>query len=63
MHSQCLMCKYSFGRKCRKNNERIPDDIYNNLKKCADFHSLQDTEIEDPCDSCCNENKDYYKNN
>ena len=33
MHSQCLMCKYSFGRKCRKNNERIPDDIYNNLER------------------------------
>ena len=62
MHSQCLMCKYVFGRKCQKNNERIPDEIYNNTKKCDNFHSLQDTEIEDPCDSCCNENKDYYNN-
>ncbi len=62
MHSQCLMCKYVFGRKCMKNNKFIEDEIYNNIKKCMDFHSLAETEIEDPCDSCCNENKDYYKN-
>ncbi len=63
MHSQCLMCKYVFGRKCQKNNSIINDDIYNNKIKCNDFVSITTVEIEDPCDSCCNENKDYYENN
>ena len=63
MHSQCLMCKYVFGRKCTKTNEFIKDEIYNNQIKCDNFISLTETEIEEPCDSCCNENKDYYKNN
>ncbi len=63
MFSQCLMCKYVFGRKCKKTNEVINDDIYNNKIKCDNFISIQDTEIEDPCDSCCNENKNYYENN
>ncbi len=60
MHSQCLMCVYVFGRKCKKNNEVISDDIYNNKVKCESFSSITNSEIEDPCDSCCNENKDYY---
>ncbi len=63
MHSQCLMCKYVFVKKFQKTGNFISDEIYNNSIKCEDFISITETEIEDPCDSCCNENKDYYENN
>jgi len=59
-YSQCLLCKYVFGRKCEYNNKFIPDEIYNNEEKCLNFKSLSDEEL-DCEDSCCNENSKYYE--
>ena len=33
-YSQCLMCKYVFGRTCKLKNEVIGDEIFFNVKKC-----------------------------
>lgn len=60
-YSQCLLCKYIFGRTCKKNNNIIADDIYNNEIKCKDFTSLDNEELYVD-DSCCNENSKYYNN-
>lgn len=57
-HSQCLMCKYAFGRKCELTNTFILDEIYNNESKCLNFKSLQNTVL-DCEDSCCSESKRY----
>ena len=59
MYSQCLLCRYVFGRTCKLNNKVISDEIYNNDIKCPSFKSLADLEI-DSDDSCCNENMHYY---
>lgn len=56
--SQCLMCKYVFGRKCNKTNEYISDNIYYNDDKCLDFISITE-ENADCDDSCCSESKRY----
>ena len=58
-YSQCLLCKYAFGRKCELNGSFISDDIYNNKIKCPSFSSLANEEL-DCDDSCCNENSKYY---
>lgn len=57
-HNQCLMCKFVFGRSCNKLNGLIPEDIYNDLKKCEFFASISDnTDFEE--DKCCSESKIY----
>lgn len=58
-YSQCLLCKYVFGRKCELNGSFISEDIYNNDIKCTSFSSLANEEL-DCDDSCCNENSKYY---
>lgn len=60
-HSQCLLCKYVFGRKCELTNSFISDEIYNNEISCKSFSSIKN-EILDCEDSCCNENSKYYEN-
>lgn len=57
-YSQCLLCKYVFGRTCKFNNKLISDDIYNNEIKCEFFKSLQDEEL-DCDDKCCSESKEF----
>lgn len=57
--SQCLLCKYVFGRTCKFKNEIISDDIYNNDIKCESFKGLEDEELYVE-DGCCNENSHYY---
>ena len=57
-YSQCLLCIYVFGRKCKKTNEYINDDIYNNELKCLNFKSLNEEEL-DCDDTCCCENVRY----
>lgn len=56
--SQCLLCKYVFGRTCKLSNKYISDDIYNNNVKCEFFKSLSDEDC-DIDDSCCSESKRY----
>ncbi len=58
-YSQCLLCKYIFGRTCKKKNKVIDDNIYYNEIKCNDFSSLDNEELYID-DSCCNENSKYY---
>lgn len=57
-HSQCLMCKYAFGRKCEYTNQFISNEIYNNEIKCSNFKSLSNEAL-DCEDSCCSETKRY----
>ena len=59
-YSQCLLCKYVFGRTCKKTGKIIEDNIYNNDIKCCDFKSLDDEELYIE-DSCCDENSKYYE--
>ena len=56
--SQCLLCKYVFGRTCKFKNKVISDEIYNNDIKCEDFRELDDDLYVE--DNCCNENSHYY---
>ena len=57
-HNQCLMCKFINGRSCKKYNGLIPDDIYDDLKKCDFFTSIQGkNDFEE--DKCCYESKLY----
>lgn len=58
--SQCLLCKYVFGRTCKKDNKVIDDKIYKNEIECKNFSSLNDEELYVD-DSCCNENSKYYE--
>lgn len=58
-YSQCLLCKYVFGRSCKKSGTIIKNEIYNNDIKCEDFSSLENEELYID-DSCCNENSKYY---
>lgn len=59
--SQCLMCKYVFGRSCKLKNEVINDEVYTNLKTCEDFKSIIDEDI-DCDDKCCSESKRFQEN-
>ena len=55
-HNQCLMCKFICGRSCNKLSGLIPDDIYNDVKKCEFFLSIQEeNDFEE--DKCCSESK------
>lgn len=58
-YSQCFLCKYVFGRSCKKSVTIIKNEIYNNDIKCEDFRSLENEELYID-DSCCNENSKYY---
>ena len=60
-YSQCLMCKYVFGRSCKLKNNVIEDDIFNNKIKCENFSSIED-EIVDCDDKCCDEAKRFQEN-
>ena len=57
-YSKCLLCIYVFGRKCKKTDELIEDDIYNNIRECNNFKSLNDEAL-DCDDSCCSESSRY----
>ncbi len=59
-YSQCLLCFYVLGRSCKKKNQIIEEDIYNNKIKCSSFKSLEEEELYVE-DSCCNENSTYYR--
>ena len=60
-YSQCLMCKYVFGRSCNLNKKVIDDDIYDNKIKCKNFSSIEEETIE--CDDkCCSEAKRFQEN-
>ena len=59
-HNQCLMCKFINGRSCKKINNLIPDDIYNDQKMCDFFISIMDeNDFEE--DKCCSESENYEK--
>ena len=57
-YSQCLMCKFIFGRTCKLSNTLISDEIYNNVTICNSFKSIQEEEL-DCEDSCCSETTRY----
>ena len=59
--SQCLMCKYVFGRSCKLNNKVIEDDMYTNKIKCENFYSITLEEL-DCDDKCCDESKRFQEN-
>ena len=59
--SQCLMCKYVFGRSCKLKNKIIDDEIYNNEIKCESFSSIENEEV-DCDDKCCSESKRFHQN-
>ena len=59
--SQCLMCKYVFGRSCKLKNSIIEDEIYNNKIKCESFSSIENENI-DCDDKCCDESKRFQEN-
>ena len=59
-HNQCLMCKFICGRSCNKYQGLIPDDIYNDEKKCDFFTSIAEVnDFEE--DKCCSESSLYEK--
>ncbi len=60
-YSQCLMCKYVFGRSCKLLNKIISDDIYNNEIICKNFSSITNENI-DCDDKCCSEEKRFHQN-
>ena len=60
-YSQCLMCKYVFGRTCKLKNEFIDDEIFLNVKKCKNFSSIEEETI-DCDDKCCSETKRFHQN-
>lgn len=60
-YSQCLMCKYVFGRTCKYTNEIIKEEIFSNEKVCENFSSITEEEI-DCDDKCCSEAKRFHQN-
>ncbi|MGM9969933.1 MAG: hypothetical protein ACI35S_06010 [Anaeroplasma sp.] len=56
--SQCLMCKYVFGRTCKLTNKIIDTDIFENKLECNSFISIIEEEL-DIDDSCCSEKTRY----
>ena len=59
--SQCLMCKYVFGRSCKLKNNVIEDDVFNNKINCENFSSIEDETV-DCDDKCCDESKRFQEN-
>ena len=51
------------GRTCKYDNNIISDEIYSGAKKCDNFRSIQNENIDYPNDTCCSENSRYFEVN